>query len=309
MTELPPETLAALQRQFGVRCSPLGAPARVIVEASQGCFAVIAAPGAPMPAETIEALPATVRAIVSFSAGLDHIDLPAARARNLLVTNTPDVLTNATADCAMLLLLMAARGATEAERTLRGGEWAGWRPSDIRGVDLFGKTLALIGYGRIGQAFAKRAAAFGLEIAFWDRHGKGATDDLATPVKDLHTLLAQAHILSLHAPSTPDTRHIINAERLAAMRRGVILINTARGDLLNDDAVIAAVKSGWIGGLGLDVYTNEPKFHPAYLGLPRTSLLPHVGSATTETREAMGAKVIENLVAISTGLRPPDLVA
>ncbi len=276
--------------------------------AADGAVAIVPCPGDRFDAAVIASLPASVRGLASYSVGLDHIDLSAARDRGLIVTNTPDVLTDATADLAVHLILSATRGASEAEADLRGGRWAGWRPDHVMGIGLQGRTLGLLGYGRIGAAVAKRAVAFGLKVVHYDHRGRGPVDDYSVPIASLEQFWAVSDILSLHAPSTDATRHIINRQTIEMMKKGVVLINTARGDLVDDSAVIAAAQSGHISAIGLDVYAGEPQLDPRYCDLPNATLLPHIGSSTAEARQAMGAKVLANLVAITGGMTPPDRV-
>jgi lactate dehydrogenase-like 2-hydroxyacid dehydrogenase len=306
--ELPEQVMSALAQHFEIRRASARSIGEEFLRACEGAFAIAPSPGDRFDAATIAALPAGIRGLASYSVGLDHIDLGAARARRLIVTNTPDVLTDATADLAMYLILATVRGATRAERFLREGRWIGWRPADVFGADLRGKTLGIIGYGRIGRATAARARAFGVQIVHYDRRGAGRVDDLSTPIADLQAFYAACDIVSLHAPSTPETRGMIDWRAIQAMKPGVILINTARGDLVVDDALIEGARSGRIGALGLDVYTGEPALDARYVSLPNATLLPHIGSSTVETRAAMGAKVVANLLAIAAGREPPDRV-
>lgn len=261
-----------------------------------GVAGLIVAPVDRLDAARIEALPSTLRVLASFSVGLDHIDLAAAARRGLPVTNTPDVLTEATADVAMLLIMSAVRGAGEAERLLRAGSWTGWTPRLVFGHDLAGRVLGVAGPGRIGLATARRALAFGMKLAYWGRSGAPAFDAAgAVHFADFETFLGAIDVLTLHVPSTPQTRRLVNAEAIAAMRRGACIVNTGRGDLIDDAALIAALHSGQIGGAGLDVFDGEPALNPGYLGAPRITLLPHIGSATHETRLAMGRSVLASL--------------
>ncbi|MEO5826480.1 MAG: D-glycerate dehydrogenase [Gemmatimonadales bacterium] len=263
--------------------------------------------------EVLAAYPLRTRIIASYGAGTDHIDLDAARAHGIVVTNTPDVLTDCTADLTIMLILMALRRAGEGERELRSGTWQGWHPTHLLGRRVGGATLGLVGTGRIARAVARRAIdGFGMRVRYHNPHHPAVAelDALgAAPCGSLGELLAGADVISLHCPSTPDTRGLINAERIAAMPPGSVLINTARGDVLDDNAVIAALGSGHLGAAGLDVYRGEPAFNPRYLALDNVVLLPHLGSATRETREAMGHRVIDNLAAFFAGETPPDRVA
>jgi len=261
-------------------------------------------------AESIKALPPGVRIVATFSVGHDHIDLGAARARGLIVTNTPDVLTEATADIALLLMLGAARRATEAQTMLRQGRWGAWTPTGLLGTHLGGKRLGLVGLGRIGRAFAQRARACGMEIHYHGpRRQPAALEQGAIFHPTLASLLGVSDVLSLHAPSTPETRNLIDTTTLALLPAGAILVNTARGDLVDDEAVIAALTSGRLRAAGLDVFRGEPQLHPAYVSLPNAFLLPHMGSATEETRAAMGHRCLDNLEAFFAGREPADRIA
>jgi glyoxylate reductase len=287
--------------RIGARDLPHGPP---------GLEAIVAAPGFALPAQIIERLPTSVGLIASYSVGVDHIDLAAAARRGIRVTNTPDVLTDATADIAMLLILAACRGASRAERELRAGRWRGISMDQMPGVDLAGRTLGIYGFGRIGQATARRARAFGMRVIY---HGpKRRVEDEAIGARfepDRAAFLAATDVLSLHAPLTPATRRFVCRETLAALRPGSIVINTARGGLVDDEALIEALASGHLRAAGLDVYEGEPQLHPGYLGLENVTLLPHIGSATRETRLAMGRKVLANLEAHFAGRSLPDPVA
>ena len=243
--------------------------------------------------------------IANFGVGVNHIDLPAAAAAGLAVSNTPGVLTDATADLALTLMLMVSRRAGEGERELRAGKWHGWRPTHLMGRSLSGKTLGIIGMGRIGKAVAHRAAlGFGMKIIFFNRSRvTDITDYDAKQIDDLELLCAQSDFLSLHCAASADTFHILNEERLKCMQAHAYVINTARGDVIDEVALVRALQSGSIGGAGLDVFQGEPKIHRDILTAPNTVLLPHLGSATVETRTAMGLKVVENARAFFAGER------
>lgn len=259
------------------------------------------------PAAQIERLPEGVRAIATFSVGADHIDLAAARARGLAVTNTPDVVTEATADIALLCLLGAARRAFEAEALVRIGRWTGWTPSQLLGLDLNGAVLGIVGMGRIGQAVARRARGFGLVIHYHNRNRLAPDLEQGAVFHDsLRSLLPQCRFLSLHCPGTADTQHMINEETLSLLPQGAVLINTARGALLDDEAVLAALSDGRLFAAGLDVYAGEPDLHPGYRMERNCFLLPHLGSATVGTRDAMGFRCLDNLDAIFAGRPAPD---
>jgi lactate dehydrogenase-like 2-hydroxyacid dehydrogenase len=254
-----------------------------------------------------------VRLLANFGVGYDHIDVEAAKARGVAVTNTPGVLTDATADIAMTLLLMAARRAGEGEREVRAGRWDGWRPIHMLGASLGGKTLGLVGFGRIAQATARRAHhGFGMKIAYYARReavAAVAAEFDATFYRDLPGLLAAADFVSLHVPGGAETEGMIDAEAIAAMMPGAHLINTARGSVVDHAALAAALRSGHLGGAGLDVYPAEPQVPAKLLALENVVLLPHLGSATVEARTAMGEKAMANVVAWAEGRELPDRVA
>ena len=253
------------------------------------------------------------RIIGSYGVGFNHIDLDAARERGLVVTNTPEVLTDCTADLAMTLLLMAARRAGEGERHVRHKEWSGWRPTHMMGAKVTGKTLGLIGMGRIARAMAQRAFhGFGMKIIFTDPYPPPAevVNSLQAEARaSIEDVLQEADFVSLHCPGGKETWHLINAERLAMMKPGAFLINSARGDVIDQTALIEALQQGVIAGAGLDVYEGEPAVPEQLLSMDNVVLLPHLGSASRETRVAMGMRVVENLQAFFHGEAPRDRVA
>ncbi len=262
-------------------------------------------------AEMIANAPDRLRLIASFGAGVDHIDLAAARAKKILVTNTPGVFTEDTADMTMALILSAPRRLSDGEKLIRSGQWEGWKPSGMLGHCIGGKKLGIIGMGRIGQAVARRASGFGLSIVYHNRRQlPPAVEESvrANFVADLDDLIRECDIITLHCPHTVETHELINAERIGMMKPSTYLINTARGDLVNEDALIDALQDGRIGGAGLDVYQNEPTIDSRFLTLKNTVLLPHMGSATFEGREASGERVITNIRVWADGHRPPDQV-
>jgi glyoxylate reductase len=249
--------------------------------------------------------------IASFGAGVDHIDLAAARARRIIVTNTPGVFTDDTADLTMALIIGVLRRLREGTSLIRRGEWSGWAPSALLGRKLGGKVLGIVGMGRIGQAVAWRARAFGLTIRYHNRHRlPQAVESMfgADYVDSLDTLLRESDIVSLHCPSTADTKGLIGAARIAAMKPGAVLINTARADLIDYEAMIDGLERGHLGGAGLDVYPQEPRVDARLVALPTVIAQPHIGSATIEGREASGEKVIANIRFWADGHRPPDQV-
>lgn len=259
----------------------------------------------------IEAAGERLGLIANFGAGIEHIDLAAARAGKIIVTNTPGVFTDDTADLTMTLILSVPRRVVEGVRLVRRGEWTGWAPSAMLGHRIGGKRLAIIGMGRIGQAVAHRARAFGLDIAYHSRHRLPAALENMLGARyedDLDKLVAEADILTLHSPASPETHHILNAARIAIMKPTAFVINTARGDLIDEEALIVALEAGKLGGAGLDVYAQEPNIDPRLLALPNVITLPHLGSATVEGREASGERVIANIRFWADGHRPPDQV-
>jgi lactate dehydrogenase-like 2-hydroxyacid dehydrogenase len=257
-------------------------------------------------AEVAAKLPAGLKIISTFSVGTDHIDIAAVKARGILIGNTPGVLTDATADIALLLMLGAMRRGGEGERMVRANQWTGWRPTQLMGTHLHGKTLGLVGMGRIGAATAMRAKAFGMNIIYHNRKPSADAEQLnAKYYASLEEMLPHTHVLSLHCPLTPETKGLVNATRLAKLPKGAIVINTARGGSVVDEDLIAALKSGHIAAAGLDVYANEPNLDRRYLELENVLLLPHLGSATTETREAMGMRAIDNIAAVLSGQPAP----
>jgi lactate dehydrogenase-like 2-hydroxyacid dehydrogenase len=248
-----------------------------------------------------------VRAICSFSVGFDHIDLGAAKHRGIVVTNTPDVLSDATAEIAMLLLLGAARRAHEGEQQIRTRTWHEWSPTYQLGIQMTGKRLGIIGMGRVGQVVARRARGFDMQIHYHNRRRLAPELEAgATFHESVEGLLPRCDFLSIHCPATPETRHLLNTERIALLPDGAVVVNTARGAVVDDDALIEALRSGKLFAAGLDVFNNEPDIHPGYRDLSNTFLLPHIGSATRETRDAMGFRALDNLDAIFAGQEPRD---
>jgi len=281
-----------------------------IVSRSQEADAIVCCVADKMSAAVFTRLPSRVRVVASFGVGTEHLDLAAAKARGVVVTNTPEVLTDATAEIALLLLLGAARRAYEGQDMLRSGRWTGWTPTQLMGHQLSGKRLGIVGMGRIGQAMARRARGFGVEIHYTDQvRLRPEKEEGAIFHPTIEELLPLSQLLSVHAPATPETRHLLDARRLALLPRGAIVVNTARGDLVDDEALIAALRSGQVGAAGLDVFQGEPAVHPGYRSLENTFLLPHMGSATIETREAMGFRALDNVDAVLAGRPARDPVA
>lgn len=252
-----------------------------------------------------------LKLIANFGNGVDHIDLKAARAHEIIVTNTPGVLTDDTADMTMALILSVPRRLSEGERVLREGRWQGWSPTMLLGHRIHGKRLGIVGMGRIGQAVAQRARAFGMAIHYHNRRRLPEAVERtveATYWPRLEAMLSRVDIVSINCPLTPETNKLINDERLRLMQRHAYLINTARGEIVDETALVAALERGGIAGAGLDVFEQEPAIHPRLLDLPNAMLLPHMSSATIEGRLAMGEKVIMNIRVWADGHRPPDQV-
>jgi glyoxylate reductase len=262
-------------------------------------------------AELIAEAGEQLKMIANFGAGVDHIDVDAAVGRGLIVTNTPGVLTEDTADLAMSLILAVSRRLVEGANIVQAGEFQGWTPTWMCGRKLWGKRLGIIGMGRIGQALARRARAFGMQVHYHNRKAvsERIEEELgATYWDDLDQMLSRMDLISLNCPATKETHHLLDARRLALLQPHAILINTARGELIDEPALAEAVGRRGIAGVGLDVFENEPAIHPGLLGHPNVVLLPHLGSATLEARQDMGDRVIANIMTFQNGHRPPDRV-
>ncbi len=257
--------------------------------------------------DVIGKLPPSVRIIATYSVGYDHIDLAAAKSRGIRVSNTPDAVTVATAEIAMLLILGAARRAPEGERLLQQKKWGGWQPMQLIGRRLDGKRLGIYGMGKIGQALAKRARAFEMEIHYHNRRRLGPAEEQGAVYHEtLDSLLAVSEFFSINVPSSPGTRGSIDASVFSKLPRGAIVVNTARGDLVNDDDLIAALKSGQIAYAGLDVFKGEPDIDPGYYDLENVFLLPHMGTSAIEARDEMGFAALDNIDAVFAGREPPS---
>ena len=306
---LPPAIEARAARDYDARLTASDTPMRDVVAQAAGAWGVVCCPGDAFGATLIAALPDSVKAIATFSVGYDHVDVVAAHARGIAVVNTPDVLSVATAECAMLLIMAAARRAGEGERLIRAGKWEGWAPTQLMGTLVSGRRLGIFGLGRIGRELTKMARGFGMEIHYHDvaRLPPDMENGAVFHPTDA-TFLPVCDVLSLHAPGGAGTRHWLNAERIAALPRGAVVVNAARGTLIDDAALIAALKTGHVAAAGLDVYDGEPAVNPGYLGLENAVLLPHLGSATTETRDAMGHLVLDGLDAVLAGRLPGNAV-
>lgn len=282
-----------------------------LLKAVQSCDVLVPTVTDRIDAEIINGASDRLKLIANFGAGVDHIDLEAARQRGIMVANTPGVFTEDTADMTMALILSVPRRLAEGEKLMRSGKWEGWAPSAMLGHRVGGKLLGIIGMGRIGLAVARRARAFGLSIHYHNRKRlpEAIEEELgASYHASVDTLLRISDVVTIHCPHTQETHNLVSAQRLAKMKPSAYLINTARGEIIDEKAMIEALKVGRIAGAGLDVYTQEPDVNPDLLTLDNVVLLPHLGSATIEGREASGGKVIANIRAWADGHRPPDQV-
>lgn len=282
-----------------------------ILAAAQKCDVLVPTVTDDIDADLIGALPPRLKLIAQFGAGVNNIDLKAAKARGIIVTNTPGVFTDDTADLTMALILSVPRRLAEGEKLVRANDWQGWSPSGMLGHRVGGKRLGIIGFGRIGEAVAKRARAFGMEISYNKRKRLPSSLEEELGVNwepDLDRLVSRSDIISLHCPLTEETRKLLNKDRIAMMKPEAYLINTSRGELVDDEALISALEEKRIAGAGLDVYTQEPAVNPRLLELSNVVLIPHMGSATFEGRRASGERVITNIRVWADGHRPPDQV-
>ena len=306
---LPEAVNRDLSLHFAASIAPGADPVAAMSGSAIPYEALLVGVDCPLGADVIRRLPPTVRAIATYSVGLDHIDLTAAAARGMAVFNTPDVLDDAVAEVALLLMLGAARRATESIALVRGGRWTGWTATQLIGVQLTGRTLGIFGMGRICRKVAALARAFGMTVAYSNRR---ALDPVlaagAQYYRHLREMVSEIDCLLLAAPSSADTRGIVNRELLACAKPGLIVVNIARGDLVQDDDLIHALKSGQVRAAGLDVFAGEPKIHPGYGDLPNVFMLPHIGSSTVETRRAMGQILITGLEAWRDGKEAPNRV-
>lgn len=312
--KLPPDVEERLKRDYDAVLNdddtPLGPDDLVNGSDAAGADAILTCGTEKFSADVIARLPERVKILATFSVGYDHIDIDAAKARGLIVTNTPDVLTDATADITMLCLLGAARQAQNSERILRDKQWGRWGPMEMLGLEFSGKRLGIFGMGRIGQAVARRARGFDMEIHYSNRSQlPPELEQGAIYHADPDAMLPHCDFLSTNCPGSEETRHFINARSIALMPNGAVVVNTARGSVIDDDALIAALKSGKLAAAGLDVFEGEPNLDERYLELSNVFLLPHIGSATVETRNGMGFRALDNLDAWYAGKEPGDRVA
>jgi glyoxylate reductase len=298
-----------LAEQFELREGGLDATRADVLRLAPGASALVGDPSVPVDAELLEACGPGLRVVANFAVGYDNVDLDACRERGVIVTNTPHVLTEATAELALALTLAAARRMSDAERDLRAGRWRGWDPAAYRGLEIRGATVGILGMGRIGSRYAGLARGLGAEIVYAGPSPKPqAETELGARRLELDQLLEAADVVSLHAPATPETRHLIGARELELIGPRGVLINTSRGPLVDSEALAAALQSGTIGAAGLDVYENEPEVPRALLAAPRCVLLPHIGSATVRSRDGMANAVADNVIAVLEGREPPSRV-
>jgi lactate dehydrogenase-like 2-hydroxyacid dehydrogenase len=310
--KLPGAVEDRLRRDYEARLNPDDAlySKDELLERAQGAQGILPCHTEHFSAEVIERLPEEVKIIANFSVGFDHVDIEAAKKRGLVVTNTPDVLSDATAELTMMLMIGAARRASEGERLVRTREWKDWSPAFMVGTQVTGKRLGILGMGRVGQVTAMRARGFDMEIHYHDiRKLPPEKEEGAIFHETLEDMLPVCDFLSIHCNATPETTGLMNAERLALLPDGAIFVNAARGAIHDDDALIEALKSGKLKAAGIDAYNNEPNIDPRFAELPNTFLMPHIGSATAETRDGMGFRALDNLDAYFAGKEPGDRVA
>ena len=305
-----PEAGLRLLEDFDVTVLSEGPPERdELLEAASGTAGVLSTLTEQMDAEFMDAAGDDLKVIANMAVGYDNVDLEAANERGVVVTNTPGVLTETTADTAFMLLLAAARRLGEGERIVRAGEWEAWGPKMLLGPDVWGKKLGILGFGEIGQALARRAKGFGMELIYWNRSRKEeAEKELEARYLELGELLETCDFLSIHAPLTEETTHLIGAPELEKMKTEAVLVNTSRGPLVDEGALADALEEGRIFAAGLDVYEEEPKVHPKLLELENVVLAPHIGSASFETRDRMAATAGEDLRAVLRGEQPKNPV-
>lgn len=310
--KLPDAVESRLRRDYAAKLNPEDRlySKEELLQRAEGAAAILPCHTERFSAEVITALPESVRIVANFSVGFDHVDIAAARARGLVVTNTPDVLSDATAELTMLLMLGAARRASEGERLVRTRQWRDWSPSFMVGTQVTGKRLGIVGLGRVGRVTARRARGFDMTVHYHDvRRVPAELEQGAIFHATVEELLPHCDFLTFHCVATPETRGMLSASRIALLPDGAIVVNASRGAVIDDEALIAALRSGKVAAAGLDVYNNEPEIHPGYRELPNTFLMPHIGSATRETRDAMGFRALDNLDAFFAGREPRDRVA
>lgn len=298
-----------LADRFELREGGLEATRGDLLGMAAGASALVADPSVRIDPEVLDACGDGLRVVANFAVGYDNVDLEACRQRGVTVTNTPDVLTEATAELALALTLAAARQLGDAERDLRAGRWRGWDPAAYRGIEIRGSTVGVVGMGRIGHRYARLAHGIGAEIAYAGPSAKPeAEEELGARRMELDELLAEADVVSLHAPAIPETRGLIGTRELELIGPQGVLVNTSRGALVDSDAVAEALQSGSLGAAGLDVYENEPDVSPRLLEAPRCVLLPHIGSATVPARDRMANAAADNVIAVLEGRDPPNRI-
>ncbi|KQT69904.1 MULTISPECIES: 2-hydroxyacid dehydrogenase [unclassified Aureimonas] len=308
---LPPAVEARCAAEFdaSLRTDDAVLSADDLAARADGAEAILCAPGDRIDAALVERLPASVRVVGTFSVGTDHIDAAALKAHGIALCNTPDVLSRATAEITLLLILAAARRAGEGERMVRAGRWTGWAPTQLIGTEISGRRLGIYGMGRIGREVARMARGFSMEVHYRNRSRLAPEEEAGAIYHESdESLLAVSDILSLNAPASPQTLRWLNAERIERLPPHAIVVNAARGTLVDDEALIAALASGRVAAAGLDVFAGEPKLHPGYLDLENAVLLPHLGSATQTARDAMGFLALDGIAAVLRGERPANLV-
>ena len=309
---LPDAVHTRLKRDYDARLNPEDTlySKESLIAAAEGADAILPCHTEKFTAEVFEKLPKSVKIIANFSVGYDHVDVAAAKKHCVIVTNTPEVLSDATAETTILLMLGAARRAGEGEHLVRSGGWKDWSPAFMVGIAVTGKRLGILGMGRVGQAVADLARAFHMEIHYHNRSRLSPEKEKGAVFHaTLDDMLPHCDFLSLHCNVTEETRGIMNAKRFALLPDGAVLVNAARGAVVDDDALVAALTSGKLFAAGIDAYNNEPNVDPRISALPNTFLLPHIGSANRETRDAMGFRALDNLDAFFAGRAPGDRVA
>ena len=310
--KLPDVVEARLQRDYQPILNPTDTlySSEEIIKIAENVDGILPCHTEKFNAEVIERLPERVKIIANFSVGYDHVDTSAAKEHGLVVTNTPDVLSDATAELTIMLMLGAARRASEGERLVRTREWKDWSPSFMVGVQMTGKRLGIVGFGRVGQVVAQRARAFDMTIHYHNRHrAEPGIEQGAIYHETVEELMPHCDFLALHCVASPETTGLLNAERISLLPDGAVVVNASRGAVIDDAALIDALKSGKLYAAGLDVFNNEPDIDPAYRELTNVFLMPHIGSATKETRDAMGFRALDNLDAYFGGQEPGDRVA
>jgi glyoxylate reductase len=307
--ELLPAGADLLTERFEVARGGLDVTRPRLLDLAPGADALVADLTVSVDDELLDACGEGLRIVANFAVGYDNVDLEACRGRGVAVTNTPDVLTNATAELAVTLTLAAARRLTDAERAVREGRWTGWAPGDFRGIELTGATVGIVGLGRIGARYGELLRGFGNRILYTARSPKPEGDALGAERVELHELLEASDVVSLHAPGGPETHHMIGREELDLIGPKGVLVNSARGTLVDTEALIAALAEGRLGAAGLDVFEGEPEAPAALLSAPRLTLAPHMGSATFAARDGMARMVAEDVIAVLEGREPAHRVA